>query len=105
MNKAYTYELTPSAVNDLKEAMEYISLQLCAKDSAIALLDEVQSAIEHACLFPQAAASVNDPLLKRKGYRKLVVKNYIILYIPDHQRRKLNIMRIVYFARDYLKEL
>ncbi|MEG1514696.1 MAG: type II toxin-antitoxin system RelE/ParE family toxin [Clostridia bacterium] len=105
MSDVYTYELMPSAILDLDGIMDYITVQLCAKDSAIALLDEIEEAIVGACRFPEAAPPVNDVLLKRKGYRKLIVKNYIVFYIPDDANRKLNVMRVMYFARDYLKEL
>lgn len=105
MSKDYTYEITPSAIDDLDRMMHYIAIQLCAKDSAMNLLDEIQSAIEKACCFPMAAPLVNDVLLKAKGYRKIMVKNYIVFYIPDEDKRRLNIMRILYFAKDYLKDL
>lgn len=105
MSEPYTYELMPSANLDLDGIMEYIAIQLCAKDSAIALLNEIEEAIEQACSFPEAASPVNDPTLRHRGYRKLIVKNYIVFYIPDEANRKLNVMRIVYFAQDYMKEL
>jgi len=105
MNEPYGYDLMPSAIEDLDGIAEYIALQLSAKESAIRLLNEIESAIVAACAFPYAAPPVNDELLKRKGYRKLIVANYIVFYIPDDERRKLNVMRVVYFAKDYLKEL
>lgn len=105
MNKAYTYELMPAAIRDLDGIMEYLSVQLCAKESALSLLGEIQTAIQNACNFPLAAPQIKDKLLLHKGYRKLIVKNYIIFYIPDHTNHVLNVMRVIYFAKDYLKEL
>ena len=32
--------------------MEYISVQLCAKESELKLLDEIEAAILHACVIP-----------------------------------------------------
>ena len=105
MIKPYRYKLTPSAIRDLDDIAAYIAGQLYAEDSAIELLNQIEGAILSACDFPQAAPAVNDALLKSKGYRKLIVKNYIILYIPDDEARVLNVMRVVYFAKDYIKEL
>ena len=105
MNEPYTYTLTPSASQDLDDALRYISEKLCAKESALRLLDSIQAAIEKACRFPHAITPVNDKLLKARGYRKLIVGNYLVLLIPDDQKRVLNIMRVVYFAKDYLREL
>jgi plasmid stabilization system protein ParE len=105
MSEPYAYELMPSAIRDLDGIAEYIAVQLSAKDSAIRLLNEIEEAIIAACTFPYAAPSVNDELLQQKGYRKLIVSNYLVLYIPDDEKRKLNVMRVVYFAKDYLREL
>lgn len=105
MNVPYRYKLTPSAIQDLDDIAAYIAVKLCAEDSAVELLNEIEDAIVSACGFPQAAPLVNDVLLRSKGYRKLIVRNYIVLYIPDDEAHILNVMRIVYFARDYLKEL
>lgn len=105
MSEPYTFEITPSALKDLDGIMEYVSVQLCAKESALQLLDEIEAAIDLACLHPYAASKVNDPALSRKGYRKLMVKNYIVFYIPNDSKRVLHVMRVMYFARDYMKEL
>ena len=105
MNESYTYYLTPAAMEDLDGALSYIAHRLHAKDSAIRLLDKIQDAIESACRHPHATTPVNDVLLKARGYRKLIEGNYIILFIPDDEQRVLNVMRVVYYAKDYLKEL
>lgn len=105
MNEPYTYALTPSALHDMDDALRYISEKLCARDSALRLLDDIQAVIEDACRFPHALTPVNDELLKARGYRKILVRNYIVLLIPDDNKRVLNIMRVVYFARDYMREL
>ena len=105
MNEPYTYEMTPSAFQDLDDALHYISIKLHANESALRLLDDIQSAIDRACRYPHAITPVNDELLKARGYRKLIVRNYLILLIPDHDNHVLNIMRIVYYAKDYVREL
>lgn len=105
MSDVYDYEFMPSAIHDLEVITDYIAFELCAKESAVALLDKVEAAIAAACRFPYANPPVNDALLKVKGYRKLFVKNYIVFYIPDEERRKLYVMRVMYFAQNYLREL
>lgn len=105
MSEPYTYELMPSAIQDLDGIAEYIANQLSTKDSAIRLLNEIEAAIVSSCSFPYAVPPVNDELLQKKGYRKLIVSNYIVFFIPDDEKRKLNVLRVVYFAKDYLKKL
>lgn len=101
----YAYRLMPSAIRDLQEVGDYIAKELYAPESAEALLNEIETAISAACEFPLSLPSINDALLRVKGYRKIIVKNYIVFVIPDQERKILNVMRVMYYARDYLKEL
>jgi len=101
----YTYQLTPSAIRDLQEIADYIAHQLYAPDSAVSLLSEIEKAVSAACEFPLSLPLINDSLLRLKGYRKIIVKNYIVFVLPDQHSEILNVMRVMYYARDYLKEL
>ena len=99
----YTYRLTPSAVEDLREIADYIANHLCAPESAIGIFGAL--VILAACAYPFSLPAINDALLRTKGYRKVVVKNYIAFVLPDREKEILNVMRVMYYARDYLKEL
>ena len=101
----YTYQLTPSAIEDLQEIGDYIAKQLHAPESAVNLLREIEAAVAAACAFPLSLPEINDPLLRMKGYRKIIVKNYIAFVLPDQEQQILNVMRVLYSARDYMKEL
>ena len=101
----YTYKLMPSAIEDLQEIADYIAEQLSAPESAIQLLEKVEGAIRSACAFPLSLAPVNDELRRMKGYRKILVNNYIVFVLPDQKSEVLNVMRVLYHARDYFKEL
>ena len=101
----YTYKLMPSAIQDLQEIGDYIANQLYSPESAINLLNEIEASIEAACEFPLSLPMINDSLLCMKGYRKIIVRNYIAFALPDQEHQILNIMRVMYYARDYLKEL
>ena len=101
----YTYKLMPSAIRDLQEIADYIANYLCAPESALGLLDDIEAAIKESCAFPLSLPAINDEILKSKGYRKLVVKNYIVFVLPDQKNEVLNIMRVMYHARDYLSSL
>ena len=101
----YTYRITPSAFRDLQEIGDYISEQLHAPESAAGLLQAIQEAIEAACRYPLSLPKVNDRLLMAKGYRKMIVRNYIVFVLVDQENERLDVMRVMYYARNYLKEL
>lgn len=101
----YTYRLTQSAIRDLQEISDYISQQLFAPESARKLLDALEHAIRSGCRFPLSLPAVGDPLLRIKGYRKIIVNNYIVFVIPDEENQVLNVMRVLYRAQDYIQYL
>lgn len=53
------------------------------------------------CDFPYSGRLVTDDILASKGYRKLVVKNYIVFHLIDENEKQVVIMRILYGARKY----
>ncbi|MGI6712242.1 MAG: type II toxin-antitoxin system RelE/ParE family toxin [Bacillota bacterium] len=42
-----------------------------------------------------------DEPLKKRGYRKLIVGNYMVFYLVNEQERQVIITRILYGAGDY----
>ena len=101
----YTYRLMPSAIRDLQDIADYIADDLRAPQSAVGLLNEIEAAVEKACAFPLSLSAIQDEMLRRKGYRKIIVKNYIVFVLHDQKNEVLNVMRVMYYARDYLKKL
>ena len=65
----------------------------------------MEEAIRSACAFSLSLPPVTDDLLRMKGYRKILVNNYIVFVLPDQKSEVLNVMRVLYHARDYFKEL
>ena len=79
--KPYRYEFSPSAVDDLTEIFDYVTLELSSPLAAEKLIDEIQEAVENLCEFPFSRPLVKDRTLSKKGYRLLVVKNFNIFYV------------------------
>lgn len=97
----YRIQFTPLAFDDLDEIDSYISETLMNAPAAIALLEEMEQSINRLTLYPNIGAELDDPYLAAKGYRKLVVKNYLIFYLVDTSEKSVIIMRVLYGAREY----
>jgi mRNA-degrading endonuclease RelE of RelBE toxin-antitoxin system len=41
--------------------------------------------------------------VEKEGYRKAVIKNYILLYKVDETAKTVSVLRFFYGARDYMK--
>ncbi len=103
MPNKYSYKISEQANSELDEIMAYISNELHAQESAIALLGDMVDAIEAACEYPQSYPLINDPLLSARGYRKIVVKNYLVIYVLEEAEKVLYIAHIVYGGQNYMK--
>ena len=97
----YSLKFTPKASEDLEEIYRYISRKLFAEIAADNLLARIESTIRRLEDFPYSGAFVADEPLKNRGYRKLIVDNYIAFYLVDEMEKQVVIMRILYGAQNY----
>jgi toxin ParE1/3/4 len=100
-NNAYTLKFTPKASEDLEEIYIYISSKLLADIAANNLLEKIENSIVRLKSFPYSCSYVTAEILKNKGYRKLIVENYIVFYIVNEEDKQVIIMRILYGAQNY----
>ena len=64
-------------------------------------LEEIYQLQNHPFSFPRA----DDESLRKKGYRKLIVENYVGAYLLNEQTKEVVVMRFFYGARDYKRLL
>jgi toxin ParE1/3/4 len=103
MEKKYKLKVTELAFEDLSEIFYYISENLRAPMAASKLMNEIENKIQSLCVFPYKSPLSSDDMLKQKGYHKLVVENYIVLYIVDEKSMRVIVARVFYGAMDYGK--
>lgn len=100
-NRNYHLKFTLIAEKDLDEIYSYISNELFAEIAALDLMDKIENAIKRLIRFPLSCSLVSDKLLKNKGYRKLIVDNYIVFYLLNKAEKQVIIMRILYGVSKY----
>ena len=101
----YRVDVSEPAENDLRDIVRYISSQLSAPMTAMQMMDAMEDAIVGLTDMPQKYALVTDERLASMGYRKLVVKNYIVFFTINEQSRIVEDERILYARRDWLRFL
>jgi len=97
----YSLKFTPKAYDDLDEIYNYISTKLFSEIAAQSLMDKIESKIMRLAEFPFLCGFVLDEPLKNRGYRKLIVENYIVFYLLNEIEKHVVIMRILYGATNY----
>ncbi len=103
MESSYKLKVVPAAEGDLDEIFNYISNSLLAPGPAQNLMDKIENSTKKLCDFPYKCELSRNELLGQKGYRKLVVDSYVILYLIDEQSKIVIIARVFYGAMDYGK--
>lgn len=104
---AYRYQLQISkdARIDLEEIVQYISDHLSNPQAATDFMDAVEAVYVDIAQTPQMYAFCNNTILRRMGYRKIPIKNYVMVYRFSEETGSVIIMRFFYGGMDYMKLL
>lgn len=101
----YRVDVSEPAESDLGDIIRYIASQLSVPLTALNLMELLEEAMGGLSDMPQRYPSVADERLAQMGYRKLLVKNYIVFFSVDEKNRVVDIERILYGRRDWLRFL
>ncbi|MDF2936280.1 MAG: addiction module toxin, RelE/StbE family [Paenibacillaceae bacterium] len=101
----YRVDVSEPAENDLRDIVRYIASQLSAPVSALHMMVLLEEAMTDLADMPQRCPFVVDERLSQLGYRKLTVKNYVVFFSIDEKNRVVDIERILYGRRDWLRLL
>ena len=99
--KMYNLNFLPVAKNDMVEIAKYISHELSNPTAAENLIEEMLESADRLAIFPYSNA-VYVPLRPlNHEYRRLAVKNYILFYWVDEDKKTVTIARVIYSHRNY----
>ena len=101
MKPKYKTLFTRTAYEDLRSIYKYIKEELLNINSALKIINEIEERIEVLREFPLTGSLVQDAILEARGYRKLIIHDYIALYTVDEQKKEVRIIRVIYGKRDY----
>ncbi len=98
---SFHLKFTAAAYDDSEQIYSYISKKLLAETAADNLLEKIESSIMRLKKFPYSGSLVSDEPLRKRGYRKLIIDNYIVFYLVNEMDKQAVIMRILYGAQNY----
>ena len=101
----YRVDVSESAESDLRDIVRYISSQLSAPITALGMMELFEKAISGLAEMPQSRPLVADDRLFSMGYRKLIVKNYIVFFTINEKEKVVHVERIPYGRRDWMRIL
>jgi len=98
----YRVEISHNADYELDSILSYITEDLAAPQAAASFADEVYECYNRLEENPYVYEACRDPKLQSEGYRRVVIKNYVMLYkIYDHEL--VVVHHFFYSGQDYAK--
>jgi addiction module RelE/StbE family toxin len=87
----------PSAKQDLQDIVDYVNE--LSPDTALKLYDEMVEGIGSLTQTPERCPLLKSPVLRAKGYRVLIVHNYLVFYVVNGNQGEIR--RILHGRRRY----
>ena len=99
----YTLKYAKSYRDDLKSTVNYIKHSLQNPTAAQKLKDEIKNKYKNLKENPFIYPVVPDEYLASKGYRFIMVNNYMVFY--KIKEKQIEIIRFLYGYRDWMNIL
>ncbi|HIV16951.1 MAG TPA: type II toxin-antitoxin system RelE/ParE family toxin [Candidatus Alectryocaccobium stercorigallinarum] len=96
----YKVKLYPRAFRDLDDIFAYIALEKLSPENAKGQTDRIVEKLKKLDTFPQAHQERIEGRYAGKGYRQLVIDNYIAIFRVDEQEKTVYVITIQYCGRN-----
>lgn len=96
----YSVEIAAQAEQDLRGIYEYIAYGLQSAQNAAAQLARLEENIYALDQMPERYRRFEKEPWHSRGWRIMPVDHYCVFYMPDHDRKIVNITRVLYGGRD-----
>ncbi|MEI3236772.1 MAG: type II toxin-antitoxin system RelE/ParE family toxin [Lachnospira sp.] len=101
----YEVEVSEQADSDLRGIFEYIAFELQSPENASGQLDRLEEQILSLDTMPERYRKYEKEPWKSRELCVLPVDNYVVLYIPDSDKKVVTILRVMYVGRDIDNQL
>lgn len=102
MDINYEVEFTYECNQEIKKIYNYIRDNLYAEQSAKKIMNMIEEYTSNLAYSPRMFAEIPQYVGTNNVYRKIVIKNYIILYTIDEENKKVYISHMYYGKSNYL---
>ncbi len=96
----YKISIYPKAFKELDEIFKYIAIEKQSPENAKAQTDRIRQALQLLEVFPQSHQERLEGRYAKRGYRQLLIDNYIIIYKIDEVNKMVYIVTIQYAGRN-----
>ena len=95
----YKVKVNPRAIRELDSTYEYIAKEKLAPENVRGQVDRIKKAVLSLDTFPQSHQERNEGRYAGKGYRQLLIDNYIAIFCIDEPHKTVYVVTIQYQGR------
>ncbi len=96
----YKLKITPKAIRELDSIYKYIANEKLTPEYAKRQTDRIKKTILNLDVFPQSHQERNEGRYAEKGYRQLLIDNYIAIFRIDEACKTVYVITIQYQGRN-----
>ena len=96
----YKIKINPRAIRELDNIYEYIAKEKLAPEYAKVQVDRIKKAVLNLDTFPHSHQERNEGRYAGKGYRQLLIDNYITIFRIDETSKTVYVVTIQYQGRN-----
>lgn len=96
----YKINLSPRAFREIDDIFSYIALEKMSPKNAKGQTDRIWAALKKLDTFPQSHQERTEGRYARKGYRQLLIDNYIAIFRIDEAAKTVYIVTVQYQGRN-----
>lgn len=93
-------KINPRAIRELDSIYEYIANEKLVPENAKGQVDRIKKAILNLDTFPQSHQERNEGRYAGKGYRQLLIDNYIAIFRINEAEKTVYVVTIQYQGRN-----
>ncbi|PKM66549.1 MAG: type II toxin-antitoxin system RelE/ParE family toxin [Firmicutes bacterium HGW-Firmicutes-2] len=97
----YQIVRTEKADNQLRDLIYYIADDSGSVDVALNYLDKLEKAMMRLSEFPESGSTPRYAILRKQGYRVLIVEKHLAFYKVDHINKVVTIYAVVDSRQEY----
>ncbi|MCD8028533.1 MAG: type II toxin-antitoxin system RelE/ParE family toxin [Erysipelotrichaceae bacterium] len=97
----YIVKINPKAVKDLDDIYRYITYNKLSPENAKHQTNRIKNAILDLSVFPYSHQDRLEGRYAGKGYKQLLVDNYIVIYRIDENKKTVYVVTVQYQRRNF----
>ena len=96
----YMIKINPRAIRDLDNIFEYIATEKLSPENARGQFNRIKNAILQLDTFPHSHQERTEGRFADKGYRQLIIDNYIVIFRIDDVKKIVTVVTVQYQGRN-----